>query len=700
MRSSPHPPDRIHYYPYIDGIRALAVLSVLIFHLHGPWLPGGFVGVDVFFVISGFIVSASIAKFERLGFLRFLGFFYARRIKRIFPALTVCLLVTICLTVLFIPASWLSQVNQQTGLSAFFGLSNFVLAQSGRDYFAPTVDFNPFAHTWSLAVEEQFYVLFPVMFFAWLANGRGWKLSVTLFAFAVLVSLAWGGWQTQTDPTRAYFLTPSRFWELAAGVLLYQLLALKPEPSRSGEHPGILRGLLGAGSLLIMLAAFVLSKPEQSPVPGVVPAVLGTLGVIWSLHQHPEQRHLHHVLSGRSLVFTGKISYSLYLWHWPIFVLFRWTWGLESLLLRVLALVLAFLLAGASWRFIETPIRRSGRLRYLPHGAVVAGGVVAIACAWFVAKSVSGHQSQLSLSVVSRNPTVWYPDTTPPSSEYAGCSNRPDRERIEGGSLLTFSAKGCIHAPAPGEASVYAMGDSHAMAYEGLFKQYARSRGTPVHVYANAGCPVISLQPSRDIEIPWCRQATDAALRDLHTRAKPGDVLFLPSLRLARLSDQWIYFGELRAKDEMLGARADEGRQRAIAHAVANLRELAERGVHIVFEAPKPLFKAPPFRCADWFNRTNPICAQGFSISRELLDTLREPVLRSFAEIARQVPGVSVWDPYPILCPEEQCNAWRDGLPLFLDGDHISGYGNRLLLPSFTTAMDAALVARRQSNGE
>ncbi|HBZ93769.1 MAG TPA: acyltransferase, partial [Pseudomonas sp.] len=204
------------YYPYIDGLRALAVLSVLVYHLHGPWLPGGFVGVDVFFVISGFVVSASIASFKGQGLWQFLAYFYARRIRRIFPALIACLLITSLASALFIPSIWLSEVNQRTGIYAFFGLSNFILAQTGRDYFAPTTEFNPYTHTWSLAVEEQFYLVFPFLFLAWLSGPRGRKLSVLLFAATAAASVVLAGWQSQANPTQAYFLTPARFWELAA----------------------------------------------------------------------------------------------------------------------------------------------------------------------------------------------------------------------------------------------------------------------------------------------------------------------------------------------------------------------------------------------------------------------------------------------------------------------------------------------------
>lgn len=677
---------RAAYYPYIDGLRAFAVLSVLIYHLHGPWLPGGFVGVDVFFVISGFVVSASIAAFKGRGLGAFLGWFYARRIKRIFPALIVCLLITAWVTSLFVPSSWLSAVNQQTGLYAFFGLSNFILASTGRDYFAPTTEFNPYTHTWSLAVEEQFYLVFPMLFIAWLAGGRGRRLSIVLFVVGLLASLGWAAWYSQSSPTQAYFLSPSRFWELAAGVLLYQFIAER----RADASPGIAHRLLAPLALLAVLAAFVVSTPENFPVPGALLAVLGTLGVIWGLHNHAEPRALHGLLGSRPLVAVGKISYSLYLWHWPVFVLFRWTLGLESASMRLAAVALAFALAIASWRFIENPVRHARFLRALPQAGVIACGLALIGVSWWGAKWMAGHQHQLSLSVLSRYPNVWYPHGEPGSPEHPGCRADPESHDVEGGLLLIYSPKGCIEARPLQDASLYAIGDSHALAYEGMFKQYAIRQSARVYAYNNGGCPFASLQPGRDIDDPKCRHYAEAALRDIRQRIQPGDVLFLPSLRLGRFSDQWAYFGEESPRIQMLSPDAEEGRRRAVIEAVSTLREFAERGVHIVFEVPKPLFRAPPFRCGDWFNRSNPICTHGFEMPRALLDELRAPVLAAFADIARQVPGVTVWDPMPVLCPPgDFCSAWRDGKPLFLDGDHLSGYGNELLLPSFAMALRA-----------
>ena len=156
------------YVAGIDGLRAIAVLSVIIFHFESSLLPGGFTGVDVFFVISGYVISKSLARNYGEKLSVFLLEFYKRRLLRILPALLACLLVTGVISSLFIPEYWLSSKNDITGASAFFGLSNFFLLSGEDGYFSQRVSFNPFVHTWSLAVEEQFYVIFPLMFFIWL----------------------------------------------------------------------------------------------------------------------------------------------------------------------------------------------------------------------------------------------------------------------------------------------------------------------------------------------------------------------------------------------------------------------------------------------------------------------------------------------------------------------------------------------------
>ena len=683
---------RTPYFPYIDGLRALAVLAVLIYHLDGSWLSGGFSGVDVFFVISGYVVSASIASFQGRGLLQFLAYFYSRRIKRIFPALIVCLLATAYATALFVPSSWLSDVNQRTGLFAFFGLSNFILARTGRDYFSPTTEFNPYTHTWSLAVEEQFYLVFPVLFLAWLSGRQGRALSIGLFVATGIASLLFAAWQSQAAPTDAYFLSPSRFWELAAGVLLFQLTPQKPVIET--ESPGPWRGVLGALSLLLLLGGLAFSSQEKFPFPGALPAVLGTLGVIFCLHQRAQTSRLHGILSSAPLVAIGRISYSLYLWHWPVCVLFRWTVGLNTPVLRLLAVLLAFALAIVSYHWIENPIRRARTLRHLPQFAVILLGLACLGGGWWAALKITHNEPRISLSTVSQHAQAWYPNGVSLSAEYPGCNADPEYHDVNGTLQLIFKPNGCVTPRPLNEHVLYVIGDSHALAYERLFRQYAQRTSTQVVVYGNGGCPFLSLQAWRDIDSAACNQKAEISLQDLRARIKPGDVLFLASLRLSRISDQWAYFGENRTDYDMLSAKANSGRRRSVKAAVVLLREFTDKGVQVVFDGPKPVFKAPPFRCADSFNRNNPICAPGLTVSKALLERYRRPVLAAFNKISQQLPGVSVWDPFPILCPDSECDSFHNGQPLFLDGDHLSGEGNLLLLKDFMGFMAKRLEPR------
>jgi hypothetical protein len=216
--------------------------------------------------------------------------------------------------------------------------------------------------------------------------------------------------------------------------------------------------------------------------------------------------------------------------------------------------------------------------------------------------------------------------------------------------------------------------------------------GTTVFAYNNGGCPFASLQPER--ETGACPGTTADAAADILARAHAGDVLFLPSLRLARWSNQFTPTDEARAWIATTGASALAARRAAEAPAVALLSPLAAHGMHIVFDAPKPLFRAPPFRCADWFNASNPICRPGLSVERAKFEDYRRPVVDSLARISTQVSGVSIFDPLPILCPGKTCEVTRDSRPLYFDGDHLSGYANDLLLPEFEKFIDG--LARAQ----
>ncbi|MDR0182274.1 acyltransferase family protein [Lysobacter arvi] len=675
---------RQRYFPYIDGLRAVAVLSVIAYHLDPRLLPGGFTGVDVFFVISGFVVSASMAHLHRARLLDYLGYFYARRIRRIAPALIVCLMITGIASALFIPQAWLSDTSHAVGRWAFVGLSNFVLLRTDGDYFSPKVEFNPYTHTWSLGVEEQFYVLFPLLFFAWAFGARGRSWSMGLFGLGFIGSLAYVIHIAEAKPALAFYMLTTRFWQLAAGVLLFQTLSARAHgqvaPPRAVANAG---ALVSFGLLAYGLAT---ARAGHSPWPDSMPAVLGTLGLLGFLYPHDAGGRLRSLLESTPVRWIGRLSYSLYLWHWPVFVLMRWTVGLESLSTRIVALAATLVLAALSFYFIETPFRRAAVFRRAHKLAVIGVGVVAIFAFMGVYRKIGRMQPEISLSVTARHAADWYPMGSDTRPVYPDCAAAGRIERVPDANLRIYSKTSCAEPPVSGR--VFVIGDSHATAYMGLYAKLAVETGRDVYLYSRPGCSFLSLQASRD-NAPQCRAFGDAALSDVQTRAKRGDVLFLPALRLPRYADQWVSFDPRQVHDAVFGAQAVEGRREAEQAARGMLTPLAERGVAIVFEAPKPVFRSPPYRCADWYSRSNPACREGLTMSRAELERLRKPVLDSLESIVAQMPGASVWDPFSILCPGATCYVEDDGRPLYFDGDHISGYANRKLTPAFVGHLSA-----------
>lgn len=670
--------ENILYAPFIDGMRALAVAAVILFHIDPAWVPGGFVGVDIFFAISGFVVSAAASQYVAGPWLQFVANFYARRLARIVPALVVVLLATFLGSLLFIPMASLSTANLDTGLSSFAGLSNFILLRSGRDYFAPSAAYNMFTHTWSLAIEEQFYLFLPLLFIPWGRQQK--KLSLGLFASLSVASLFCASWIDRMDPSEAFYMLWTRFWELGLGVLLFQSLFLCGH-SFTQKSPGKrpLNALAGL-SLIALIGSMATASEHHVPFPTCILPVAASLGLLGTLHGRPYGL-ANALLTVRPLRFLGRISYSLYLWHWPVVVLLRWTCGLEAVPAKVAAGLATVVLAWLSYRFVESPALRLRRRA--PRSAVIAGGLLLLAVGYIGANTLASHQLGLSRSTVTRNGTDWY--------LYDGFLRGPDGQEVvtttteqTGGYAFTrFSRIG----PPVGEPFVhtlYVLGDSHAMHYTLLLKQFVFDHGGQAFLFAQGGCPVFGLFQKEVISEDPCSPCRQAFLENVLDRVRPGDVLFLPSLRLLPLVSQWSALATCEEViTDMTSAKANASRQEAMEEAISVLRQFADKGVRVVFEGPPPIFQTVPFRCADWFNRDNPICRRGTSLDRETVEALRRPVMDALAAIARAVPGVTIWDPVPTLCPDGPCSTVRDGRPLYFDGDHYTGYANQVLALPF-----------------
>jgi peptidoglycan/LPS O-acetylase OafA/YrhL len=665
------------YVAFIDGLRAIAVISVLIHHLDASWLPGGFAGVDVFFTISGFVVSASVSRWSG-GLGGFLSYFYARRLLRIAPALVTCLLATTLACTLVLPTAWLSSAIDSTGSWAFFGISNIYLATHQESYYSPTAAFNPFTHTWSLGVEEQFYLIFPLMFFAWTRGGRWRMASIAAFAGALGASFIYGAHRGQVDPTVSFYLISTRFWELAAGVLLFTLVDRWMGARSQRIHVRLMFESAAWLALAAIGFALVSSKLNSFPVPGAALAVVGVLGLIASLDRAGPDAALSRLLASPLASYVGKRSYSIYLWHWPVIVLMRWTCGVDSIAMKLVAVLTTLALADLSYRMIEIPVRHASLLRRTPRIAVVCAGVIVVAGSWWLADQTVRAKSSLSMSTVSRNASAWYPGLTPVLPEKPGCvlSAVADADNL----ASTYGRAGCDGIPAS-TTNLFVIGDSHAMAYSTLLSEYVLRTGASVRLYPNPGCTLASLQVER--EGGHCPAQATKAIADIQARSKAGDVLFLAALRLNRLGTQFSSVEDPAVWQSM--DSPDARSRRAVAEGALEhvLAPLASKGVRIVFDAPKPLFHAPAFRCADTFNASNPVCAGGLSESRDELEAYRAPVSESLRRIAERLPGATVWDPFPLLCPTDPCRAIVDGQPLYFDGDHLSAHANRLLARPF-----------------
>lgn len=661
------------YIPQIDSLRAFAVLAVVAFHLNDAFLPGGFVGVDVFFVISGYVVSSTLMRNSSLSFVKFTLQFYSRRILRILPALLVCMVVTTILTAAFIPSSWLSQSNYLTLLLALGGLSNFSLMFAGDSYFAPRVDFNPGTHTWSLGVEEQFYLIFPLIYFIWLKSKRSEKpgfVGKWLLALLVALSFCYSAYASLQSPVFAYYSLPSRFWELGLGGLLFQLHSGRHFISSTPARANLC--LLASGMLLC--AGFMLSQARLFPVPWGLAATVGSVLCLDAVVASQGRDGLAmRALAWRPLVGVGKISYSLYLWHWPVYVLFRWTTGLDSFGLQLAALFIVFVLAIASYRYVETPIRHNPALLRKPAGFLVGSGIAAAACSGVLVLALMKGHTYVTLSVTGAT-RDWYPGYWPlDEAAQNGCRVVHSSRPLTGGTVTEFdrTGDGCgNNAPAN---DLYVIGDSHATALITLFSKLAATKGARVHLYAKSGCGFLRI---RSLNSPACAAFDDAFTAELREKAQPGDIVFLPSLRMAKIANQW-------GGPETDGVPSDDQLSRGMQEAEQWITAVEGLNLRVVFMAPTPVFGAPPFRCADWFNRHNPVCSNGLEIARELTLERRQPVLARMQALAQHHSNVEIWDPFDRLCAGEICSAFHDGHPLFFDGHHLSGFGNLFIYESF-----------------
>jgi peptidoglycan/LPS O-acetylase OafA/YrhL len=658
------------YIAEIDGLRAIAVLAVLAYHLRPGYLPGGFAGVDLFFAISGFVVTGSMQGRDFTGLRDMLAYFYRRRLARIVPALVVMLPFAAIGMVLFATQQNLVQQAGRTGLWAALGLSNLYLFANDGSYFDPQQELNPFLHTWTLGVEEQFYLAFPLILLLCASRPSSRarrRAGLLLLAGLVVASLGFAFWCQRHAPQAGFYLLPARFWELGAGMLL--LLARPSWQDRVRRLPAAFALFLFAAGSAAIAAGLMARFPDTAALTRSVLVVAGGLLVIALVSARPggEARR---ALANPLAIYVGRISYSLYLWHWPIIALLHWTIGIAADEMALAAALASLLAASLSYHAIERPFRSWGKTAPRA-GPVIAAGLAAMLAAAALLFLFFRAWPTLSLSTFHDTRTIGFT----PSAR--ACRIQTERSAAVGGNLLRL-LPGCPdQRRQPGR--LFVVGDSHAQMLDPMLRHFAAETGFEIWRYSRSRCeypPLIDELAA----MPACRRFYEGLTRELAARLAPTDILLMTSSRIRP--------AEARPP-------AAPCRERALDYSFGTLARLERSGARLIIDAPRPYLGSPPIRCLDWFNRANPICRRGLHGDRADLLRQAEPVHHAIARIRAAHPRLELWDTFDTLCPGSSCRGLAGGRALYTDRSHLSPTGLVLIYPGFRSL----ILAPRRADG-
>lgn len=464
-----------HYWRAdITGLRALAVIPVLLFHAFPQLMPGGFVGVDVFFVISGYLISGILFRnLEKTGTIDFFDF-YSKRIKRILPNLLIVLAAVAGYGFFVLTSYEYDNLGRHIYSSSFF-YQNFRLLSEEGNYFNEASDYKPLLHLWSLAIEEQFYIVFPLLLLlVWkVAQRKNVGLIIFLLTFGSFVYCL-----QQESSSRAFYFPICRFWELGAGILLSYAEHCRLWAARNGAPKAIDHILSAAGTLLIISSCLLFDN--RTPFPGWA-SLMPVLGAVGVMAASPSAL-VNRVLSMRGVVFVGLISYSLYLWHWPFLSYLSLTLPDSSWIAKVVALVASCVVATAVYFLIENPVRRVKHVSWKMDAVLL----LLLVMVWGMGQSLRLLHG--------------LPDRPVPIKILNGI--RKDWTWKDG--LKQVDVNGIkMRISNPGEfPKILFVGDSHMEQYVPRVKSVAKARNIPVGVLTAPGC---NAMPRSEVGDASCR---------------------------------------------------------------------------------------------------------------------------------------------------------------------------------------------------
>jgi peptidoglycan/LPS O-acetylase OafA/YrhL len=626
------------YRPDIDVLRAIAVLAVVAFHWDVKPFLGGFVGVDVFFVVSGFLITGIISRQMDAGTFSFIGF-YERRIRRILPALYAMVLTVTAAAYFLLLPSQVAGFARSIVAVVIFGSNILFWQETG--YFDGTALSKPLLHTWSLAVEEQFYLVFPVMLWLlWMirpSSKTSARAATKLLILVAALSFGFGVWQLKVAPASAFFLAPGRAWEF----LLGSILALGKVPRLPKRWNASVVAWLG----LIMLFAAILGFRSGTAFPGaaaLLPCV-GTALCIWA-NTEREYGKLERAVMPLPLFF-GKISYSLYLWHWPIWVLAR-SWlrseGDFSTPNRLAMFAIVATVSSISYRFIEQPFRRAATVqtrRLFAYGALASAVLLLAGVCGVMRDGVSGQLTLRDAALAGYRMNVCFLEQS---------------EEIK-----DFNVETCLK-PKPGARNVLLLGDSLAAHYLPGLSKIGSEFGLNI-LQANAS----SCLPFPDIPqstLPNCDALNRLAREQI--QANPPDFILM--------SANWW------AATQGLGYDRFQGALRQAINAAASIAPVILIGPSIQYVDPLPdLLAAPPSR-GDISRPTKLLVSDVFVLDRKM------------SEDFSGLKNVSFISVIAAACPNEICPTTVNGVPMEWDAVHLTVPGSERLVDAIRPQLNKA----------
>lgn len=664
---------QLPYRPDIDGLRAVAVVSVLLFHAELGWFSGGFVGVDVFFVISGYLISGLLFKeFEATGSIDILAF-WVRRMYRLLPLALIVILATLVAARLILGPVVVTSTARDALHATLYTL-NWQQAFMAVNYFADDRSLSPFLHFWSLAVEEQFYLFMSLCFALSIDAGRllgrpaAWvhKVLFAVFIFSAILSIGAALHHIATAQSLAFFGTHSRVWQLLCGVILYMVTA------RHGPLPERLRtplGVLGFGAVALTVVFYEsgMLYPDQWALLPTLGAVLIIASGFRESHEMPAA--VTKILSLRPLTVIGRLSYALYLWHWPI-LFFSAAWlGVSTTAQVTLALAVSFVVAAVSHRYIENPIRYGQILVLRPAyslGVAIAATVAVAGIAYVMNNAPAGSHIRLAgggafdAREVRRDVARIYDDGCHVS--YAGADYGP-----------------CVYGDATSAEKIFLFGDSHAAHWFPAFERIAEKSGKALYVRTKNSCATadvaLFLQAAKreyvECEV-WRRKVLEEIERERPSVVVLGNFSFyMPFDRST---------GSVVPEDDRLAVLAAAERR--------VIDRIQAIGARVVLLADTPRLPGDPIDCMLTNVRREDVCRW----PREAVLKDRSPWIFGLDEdLENRRFSPPIVDLADEICRNGWCAAARNNTIVMRDKHHITATFARTLTVALAVRLDHAL---------